>query len=133
VRGTEFEVQVVSPDITFISVKEGVVAVELEGQTVELRGGQEIRTTIGEPLQLGPRGDVTPPTITVFGPAELPAPGEVVMVSGATEAGALVTVSGQPAAVEADGAFEIEIIVGSEPIIIEATDAAGNTTTVRIN
>jgi hypothetical protein len=43
-----------------------------------------------------------------------------------------VTVSGQPATVNADGAFEAEVIVGSEPIVIEATDEAGNTTTLRI-
>jgi anti-sigma-K factor RskA len=132
VRSTGFEVLVVSPDITFVAVNEGVVTVELEGKTVELRGGQEIRTTIGEPLQVGPRGDVTTPTLTLFHPDDLPAPGEVVTVSGATEAGATVTVSGLPVMVDVDGTFETKIIVGSEPIIIEATDEAGNTTTVRI-
>jgi hypothetical protein len=56
-----------------------------------------------------------------------------VVVHGQTEAGANVTVDGTPVSVAPDGSFAatVPLVPGSNQITIRATDAAGNTATVK--
>jgi hypothetical protein len=53
-------------------------------------------------------------------------------VRGRTEPGALVTVNGVAAVVDASGNFEIQVVAGSEPIVVTATDVSGNSVSVEI-
>ena len=73
--------------------------------------------------------DITPPTLTLAGPKDgLLTNQSGVPVSGNTEAGATVTVNGQPVAVQPDGSFSmvLNLTAGTNLITVAATDRAGN-------
>jgi len=77
---------------------------------------------------------ISPPTLEIIGPKE----GEVITgteiaVFGKTDSDANISVNNQPVIVDADGAFEaeIEVVKGSQEIIIRATSRGGKETVVR--
>jgi len=72
--------------------------------------------------------DTTPPKLEVQRPTQM---GNFFLVQGTTEAGATVTVNGEPVDVGADGTFKKAVALSREgwnTIVIRATDPAGNTT-----
>ena len=74
----------------------------------------------------------SPPRLTVSPPQQM---GNLFLVFGKTDPGAVVTVSGEPADVEADGSFKKTVTVnreGSAMLIIKAVDAAGNETVKQV-
>jgi hypothetical protein len=67
VRGTVFAVQVIDDETTYVTVSEGTVWFEMDGETVELHEGDEITAHRGQPLSIEtPAEERTPPTV---GPA----------------------------------------------------------------
>ena len=132
VRGTAFAVQVLSPTSTYFACDEGQIAVRMADQEVTVNAGEQVIAAQGEPLEVQPQPDITPPLLTLLSPLERPVVGSTVVVRGKTEPGASVTVDGQRVDVDASGAFEIPLVVGPNPIIIEAKDAAGNAIAVQI-
>ncbi len=134
VRGTAFLVGVLSDDATYVAVDEGIVAVQLGEQMVDVRQGEEVTAAVGQPLNVQPQsGDITPPPLALLSPAALPPVGSTVKISGQTEPGTIVTVDGQTVTVDASGYFEIEFAVESNVIIIKATDSVGNVTTLQLS
>ncbi len=72
--------------------------------------------------------DTTPPKLDVQRPTQM---GNFFLVQGTTEAGATVTVNGEPVDVGPDGTFKKAVALSREgwnTIVIRATDPAGNTT-----
>lgn len=73
--------------------------------------------------------DATPPELEVSVPDSGLIAGEPVLISGATEAGSMVTVGAVEVTAAEDGAFDVELDGPPEgELTISATDAAGNTT-----
>ncbi|HSD72403.1 MAG TPA: hypothetical protein VLE54_06415, partial [Thermoanaerobaculia bacterium] len=84
-----------------------------------------------EPVRAG-SGDVTPPELSVFPPQQM---GNLFLLFGKTEKGAMVTVNAEPADVAADGTFKKTITIerdGYAMLVIRAVDAAGNETIRRM-
>jgi hypothetical protein len=69
-----------------------------------------------------------PPTVELTAPDGAVRPGEPVTVAGTTEPEATVTVGGQTATADADGAFELEVASADDDLTVVVTDVAGNTT-----
>jgi len=85
-----------------------------------------------EPVKAGAGGDTTPPELTVFPPQQM---GNLFLIYGKTEPGAIVTVNAEPADVEPDGAFKKTITVerdGAAMLVVKAVDASGNETVRRV-
>jgi hypothetical protein len=71
--------------------------------------------------------DTTPPKLEVERPTQM---GNFFLVQGTTEAGATVTINGEPVDVSGDGTFKKAVALtreGWNTIVIRATDPAGNT------
>jgi hypothetical protein len=84
-----------------------------------------------EPVKTG-TGDTTPPDLTVFPPQQM---GNLFLVYGKTEPGAVVTVNAEPADVEADGSFKKTITIerdGASVLVVKSVDASGNETVRRV-
>ncbi|MEP6993871.1 MAG: FecR domain-containing protein [Acidobacteriota bacterium] len=84
-----------------------------------------------EPLRTG-SGDGSPPPLTVFTPQQM---GNLFLIYGSTEPGAIVTVNAEPADVEPDGSFKKTITVerdGAAMLTIKSVDASGNETVKRV-
>jgi len=73
-----------------------------------------------------------PPSLTISEPAENSKTSQDVVVSGATDGNATVTVNGEPVTVSSNGSFQKEITLfpGSSTITIKATNRFGKTATV---
>lgn len=74
----------------------------------------------------GAKDDTTPPVLEIRSSDQY---GNLLIVRGKTEPGAMVTISGEPVSVEIDGSFQKTIQLtreGSGVVEIVATDAAGN-------
>ncbi len=74
----------------------------------------------------------SPPRLTVSPPQQM---GNLFLIFGKTDEGAVVTVNGEPATVEADGSFKKTVTVardGSNVLIVKAVDAAGNETVKQV-
>ena len=85
-----------------------------------------------EPVKAGSGGDTTPPELTVFPPQQM---GNLFLIYGKTEPGAIVTVNAEPADVEPDGAFKKTITVerdGAAMLVVKSVDASGNETVRRV-
>ena len=85
-----------------------------------------------EPVKAGSGGDTTPPELTVFPPQQM---GNLFLIYGKTEPGAIVTVNAEPADVEPDGAFKKTITVerdGAAVLVVKSVDASGNETVRRV-
>lgn len=84
-----------------------------------------------EPVKSG-TGDGSPPDLTVFPPQQM---GNLFLIYGKTEPGAIVTVNAEPADVEPDGAFKKTISVerdGAAMLVVKSVDASGNETVRRV-
>ena len=84
-----------------------------------------------EPVKAG-TGDGTPPDLTVYPPQQM---GNLFLVYGKTEPGAVVTVNAEPADVEADGSFKKTITIerdGASVLVVKSVDASGNETVRRV-
>jgi hypothetical protein len=77
-------------------------------------------------------GDMSPPTLAVSAPQQM---GNLFLIFGRTEPGAIVTVNAEPADVENDGSFKKTITIDNEGyamLVIKSVDAAGNETVRRV-
>ena len=77
-------------------------------------------------------GDMSPPALTVSTPQQM---GNLFLIFGRTEPGAIVTVNAEPADVENDGSFKKTITIENEGyamLVIKSVDAAGNETVRRV-
>ena len=84
-----------------------------------------------EPVKSG-SGDGAPPELTVFAPQQM---GNLFLIYGQTEPGAIVTVNAEPADVEPDGSFKKTITVerdGAATLVVKSVDASGNETVRRV-
>ncbi len=82
---------------------------------------------LSEPAGVG-MGGSAPPQLTVSTPQQM---GNVFLVFGKTDPGAVVTINAEPADVEPDGSFKKTVTVnreGSATLIVKAVDASGNET-----
>ena len=73
-----------------------------------------------------------PPELSVLPPQQM---GNLFLIFGKTESGALVTVNAEPADVAADGSFKKTITIerdGYAMLVIKAVDASGNETIRRM-
>lgn len=80
----------------------------------------------------GATGDTTEPELSVLAPQQM---GNLFLIFGKTEKGAVVTVNGEPADVAADGTFKKTITIerdGYAMLVIKAADASGNETIRRM-
>ena len=85
---------------------------------------------LAEPPRIG--ANSAPPPLTVSQPQQM---GNLFLIFGKTDPNATVTVNGESADVEADGAFRKTITIdrdGYAMLIVKATDASGNETVKRI-
>jgi hypothetical protein len=86
---------------------------------------------VTEPVATG-SGDATPPPLEVYTPQQM---GNIFLIYGKTEPGAIVTVNAEPADVEPDGSFKKTITVerdGAAMLTVKAVDASGNETVKRV-
>jgi hypothetical protein len=86
---------------------------------------------MSEPVKTG-AGDGTPPGLTVYAPQQM---GNLFLIYGKTEPGAIVTVNAEPADVEPDGSFKKTITVerdGAAMLTVKAVDASGNEAVRRV-
>ena len=84
-----------------------------------------------EPVLAG-TGDTTPPELSVLPPQQM---GNLFLIFGKTERGAVVTVNADPADVAADGTFKKTVTIerdGYAMLVIKAVDASGNETIRRM-
>jgi hypothetical protein len=84
-----------------------------------------------EPASFGGRHAVAP-QLTVSSPQQM---GNLFLVFGKTDPGAVVTVNGEPADVASDGSFKKTVTVnreGSATLVVKAVDAAGNETVKQV-
>jgi len=86
---------------------------------------------VAEPIRAG-SGDTTPPDLSVLPPQQM---GNIFLIFGKTEPGAIVTVNAEPADVGADGSFKKTITIerdGYAMLVIKAVDSSGNETIRRM-
>jgi FecR-like protein len=84
-----------------------------------------------EPVRAG-TGDTTPPELSVLPPQQM---GNLFLIFGKTERGAVVTVNADPADVGTDGSFKKTVTIerdGYAMLVIKAVDASGNETIRRM-
>ncbi|MFO7679944.1 MAG: FecR domain-containing protein [Chloroflexota bacterium] len=68
VRGTLFAVHVLAADSTLVSVAEGTVAVNMDGQEVLVTAGYEVTAVTGQPLIIQPQSGQTQPSTSSADP-----------------------------------------------------------------
>jgi len=142
VRGTVFSVAVDPHGQTTVSVKEGQVVLAAGGQSREIGRDQMIRAGGPEsgvsglsPAEAGlwrENEAVARPRLDIAGPAsgDSVSPGQSLEVTGCSEVGAVVTVSGKRAETGVAGRFSATIAVppdakGDFEIAVSAVDARG--------
>ena len=82
---------------------------------------------LAEPVPVG-MARSSPPRLTVSPPQQM---GNLFLVFGKTDPGAIVTINAEPADVEADGSFKKTVTIDREgyaTLIVKAVDSAGNET-----
>jgi hypothetical protein len=86
---------------------------------------------LSEPVRAG-SGDTTPPELSVLPPQQM---GNLFLIFGKTERGAVVTVNAEPADVGNDGTFKKTVTIerdGYALLVIKSVDSAGNETIRRM-
>ena len=86
---------------------------------------------LSEPIPSG-LARSSPPRLTVSPPQQM---GNLFLVFGKTDPGAIVTVNAEPADVEPDGSFRKTITVnreGNTTLVVKVVDAAGNETVKQV-
>jgi hypothetical protein len=107
-----------------------VAAIEPSGITSDWSFVRRFKM-VTEPVATG-SGDTTPPPLEVYTPQQM---GNIFLIYGKTEPGAIVTVNAEPADVEPDGSFKKTITVerdGAAMLTVKAVDASGNETVKRV-
>ncbi|HEX5135110.1 MAG TPA: FecR domain-containing protein [Thermoanaerobaculia bacterium] len=107
-----------------------LAAINREGVSSDWSAVRRFRMS-SEPIQAG-SGDVTPPELSVLPPQQM---GNLFLIFGKTEKGAVVTVNAEPADVSSDGSFKKTVTIerdGYAMLVIKAVDAAGNETIRRM-
>ncbi len=101
-----------------------VAAVDATGRPSDWSGVRRFRMGVEPASSAGRRS--APPQLAVSAPQQM---GNLFLVFGRTDPGAVVTVNGEPADVEPDGSFKKTVTVnreGSATLVVKAVDAAGN-------
>ena len=107
-----------------------VAAIEEAGLTSDWSPVRRFKM-VTEPIKAA-GGGTTPPELTVYPPQQM---GNLFLVYGKTEPGAIVTVNAEPADVETDGSFKKTITIerdGATVLVVKAVDASGNETVRRV-
>ena len=107
-----------------------VAAIEASGLTSDWSPVRRFKMQT-EPLKSA-AGNTAPPDLTVYPPQQM---GNLFLVYGKTEPGAVVTVNAEPADVEADGSFKKTITIerdGATVLVVKSVDASGNETVRRV-
>ena len=107
-----------------------VAAIEPSGLTSDWSLVRRFKMTTEPAATAG--GDTTPPPLEVYTPQQM---GNIFLIYGKTEPGAIVTVNAEPADVEPDGSFKKTITVerdGAAMLTVKAVDASGNETVKRV-
>jgi hypothetical protein len=107
-----------------------VAAIDSAGRPSDWSGIRRFKMASDLPAVGTNRG--SPPLLTVSPPQQM---GNLFLIFGKTDPGAVVTVNGEPADVEADGSFKKTVTVnreGSAALIVKAVDAAGNETVKQV-
>ncbi|MEO8349977.1 MAG: FecR domain-containing protein [Acidobacteriota bacterium] len=107
-----------------------LAAITRTGVSSDWSGVRRFRLA-SEPLRAG-IGDTTPPELSVLPPQQM---GNLFLIFGKTERGAVVTVNTEPADVGNDGTFKKTITIerdGYAVLVIKSVDAAGNETIRRM-
>jgi hypothetical protein len=108
-----------------------VAAIESNGLTSDWSAVRRFKM-VTEPLKVGSGGDTTPPDLIVYPPQQM---GNLFLVYGKTEPGAVVTVNAEPADLEPDGSFKKTITIerdGATVLVVKSVDASGNETVRRV-
>ena len=108
-----------------------VAAIESNGLTSDWSAVRRFKM-VTEPLKTGSGGDMTPPDLIVYPPQQM---GNLFLVYGKTEPGAVVTVNAEPADLEPDGSFKKTITIerdGATVLVVKSVDASGNETVRRV-
>jgi hypothetical protein len=132
VRGTQFLVEIDDDNSTYYAVDEGRVHITMDQAAVDVNPEQEVLAIRGEALQVRPQSDRSAPDLFILSPTAQPRVGTNTVVRGRSEPGAVVTVNGITATVDAAGNFEVQVVAGSTPIVVTATDVSGNRVSVEI-
>lgn len=140
VRGTIFSVEVTPAGKTLVSVKEGKVAVDVGGTAQAVAQGEMLSAGSPQALAAG-EADLWQANEAIAGPylevrepmaGTAVAPQQPVHVSGTSEPGAAVKISGQPLALRLQKLFETDLTApataGPWSITIEAKDRRGYVT-----
>lgn len=107
-----------------------LAAITQAGVSSDWSGVRRFRM-LSEPIRTG-SGDTTPPELSVLPPQQM---GNLFLIFGKTERGAVVTVNAEPADVGDDGTFKKTITIerdGYALLVIKSVDAAGNETIRRM-
>lgn len=107
-----------------------LAAITRSGVSSDWSGVRRFRM-LSEPVRAG-SGDTTPPELSVLPPQQM---GNLFLIFGKTERGAVVTVNAEPADVGDDGTFKKTITIerdGYALLVIKSVDAAGNETIRRM-
>ena len=106
-----------------------VAAIDSDGLTSDWSPVRRFKM-VTEPARTS--ADGTPPDLTVYPPQQM---GNLFLVYGKTQPGAVVTVNAEPADVEADGSFKKTITIerdGATVLVVKSVDAAGNEAVRRV-
>jgi hypothetical protein len=106
-----------------------VAAIDASGRPSDWSAVRRFRMGV-EPASFA--SHALPPQLTVSAPQQM---GNLFLVFGKTDPGAVVTVNGEPADVAPDGSFKKTVTVnrdGSATLIVKAVDAAGNETVKQV-
>src|SRR6266542_3475761 len=107
-----------------------VAAIDSSGRPSDWSAIRRFKMAMGLPAAGDNRG--SPPRLTVSPPQQM---GNLFLIFGKTDPGAIVTVNAEPADVEADGSFKKTVTInreGSAVVIVKAVDAAGNETVKQV-
>ena len=74
VRGTVFQVKVITSEWTYVACDEGVVRVAMGRETVDLRPNEEVNAIVGLPLYVQPQASPGEPSAPSLLPTDEPAP-----------------------------------------------------------
>ncbi len=131
VLGTEFRVEVIAADHTYLATSEGIVQVTMNGETVQVAAGQEVDAVKGESLNVRPE---RPPKLVITSPEQPEVSSASVVLTGETDVDAIVTVNSQAMTVDADGRFttKLELEPGLNPVSVTATSPGGKTVTINM-
>jgi hypothetical protein len=102
-----------------------VAAINAEGHPSDWSLVRRFKMLTEPPRQLG---QALPPRLVISAPQQM---GNLFLIFGKTDPGAIVTVNGEPADVESDGSFKKTTTIDREgyaTLVIKAVDASGNET-----